>query len=83
MTEGLCVRIPLSWAGCVALWAVAFGLLLWETMGGGDMAGRWGIFVSAAAASWTVINARTADRRRIVAGVRRAWQEEQLERIIS
>lgn len=82
VTEGMCVRIPLCWAGCVSLWVVSLGLLVWDTLVDVDMAGRWALYLSAAAAAWTVINARRSERRRIVAGVRRAWQEEQLETLV-
>lgn len=79
MQEGACVRIPLSCAGCVLFWLVAAGLLAWSTVAGVEVAGKWALFVSAAAAAWTVILGHRRERRRIVSAMRRAWQEEQLE----
>lgn len=50
-----CVVIPVSLAGLVALWGAAALLIGWNTVGGPDAVGKWGLLCSAGAASWTVI----------------------------
>lgn len=50
-----CVVIPVSLAGLVTLWLGAIVLIAWNTVGGPDVAGKWGLLASAGAASWTVI----------------------------
>ena len=53
--RGRVVLVPVSLAGLVLMWAVAVVLLLWDTVGGPDMAGQWGLLASAGAAAWTVL----------------------------
>lgn len=47
--------IPVSLAGLVTLWGMAIGLVGWETLGGPQVVGKWGLMSSAAAAAWTVL----------------------------
>lgn len=84
MEEGLCVRVPLATAGCVALWIIAAGLLCWDTANGGGLGpqSQWALMVAAAAAAWTVCLSRARERQRIVRAIRRAWAEEQLETLV-
>lgn len=53
--RGRCVMVPVSLAGLVSLWVMAVVLIGWDTAGGPEVAGKWGLLASAAAAAWTVI----------------------------
>lgn len=55
MSRGRCLTIPVSLVGLVTMWLGAVLLLGWTTFGGPEVAAKWGLLGSAAAAAWTVI----------------------------
>lgn len=56
MTDrGRCLIIPMGLAGLVVVWLMAVVLIGWTTVGGPEVASKWGLLCSAGAAAWTVI----------------------------
>lgn len=53
--SGRCFIIPVSIAGQVAAWGVAFGVMTFGTIVGEPAARAWALMLSALAATWTII----------------------------
>lgn len=64
-------KVEVCVVGVAVLWLTGVVLLCWDTLGGPSMAGQWALYLSAAAASWTIIIAQARCRRRMVAAVAR------------
>lgn len=63
----------------VGMWTVAGTPLVWDLAGDGAAMGRWGLFLSAVAAAWTVCCALRMHTARVMAQMGRLRQDLQLD----
>lgn len=59
-------KIEVCLLGVGGAWLVGLALLAWVTFGGPDIASRWALYLSAVAASWTVVIALNRCRHRLL-----------------
>lgn len=64
-------KIEVTVIGAITLWTLGAAMLGWSTMAHGleEVASRWALFVTAGAATWTVMIGVRYSRRRVIRAI--------------